>query len=175
MGRDHLLAAWDVDADGPVPPAELDPDEELDPARFAPAPSAEPMDAAELPGAGERMALEIAASGAGHVVLPMSVARMFGRKDVIVLPLASTLDDTVGLSRADREAAATRSALADEQARAEAEAGAAVEGPDPAGQGDDDARHPGWDVALAWLKAADSELVQAFVGVARGRRGASSR
>ena len=24
MGRDHLLAAWDVDADGPVPPAELD-------------------------------------------------------------------------------------------------------------------------------------------------------
>ena len=158
-----------------MPPAELDPDEELDPARFASAPSAEPMDAAELPGAGERMALEIAASGAGHVVLPMSVARMFGRKDVIVLPLASTLDDTVGLSRADREAAATRSALADEQARAEAEAGAAVEGPDHAGQGDDDARHPGWDVALAWLKAADSELVQAFVGVARGRRGASSR
>ena len=176
VGRDHLLAAWDVDADGPVPPAELDPDEELDPARFAPAPSAEPMDAAELPGAGERMALEIAASGAGHVVLPMSVARMFGRKDVIVLPLASTLDDTVGLSRADREAAATRSALADEQARAEAEAGAAVvDGPDPARHGDDDARHPGWDVALAWLKAADSELVQAFVGVARGRRGASSR
>ena len=41
--------------------------------------------------------------------------------------------------------------------------------------GGDDARHPGWDVALAWLKAADSELVQAFVGVARGRRGASSR
>ncbi|MCV7547726.1 hypothetical protein M3D44_006980, partial [Micrococcus luteus] len=105
VGRDHLLAAWDVDADGPVPPAELDPDEELDPARFAPAPSAEPMDAAELPGAGERMALEIAASGAGHVVLPMSVARMFGRKDVIVLPLASTLDDTVGLSRAAPPAA----------------------------------------------------------------------
>ncbi|RUQ45316.1 hypothetical protein D8M15_03670 [Micrococcus sp. HSID17228] len=57
-----------------------------------------------------------------------------------------------------------------------AEAGAAVvDGPDPARHGDDDARHPGWDVALAWLKAADSELVQAFVGVARGRRGASSR
>ncbi|RUQ28698.1 hypothetical protein D8M33_04550, partial [Micrococcus sp. HSID17245] len=112
---------------------------------------------------------------AGHVVLPMSVARMFGRKDVIVLPLASTLDDTVGLSRADREAADTRSALADGEARAEAEAGAAVEGPDPTGQADDEARHPGWDVVLAWLKAADSELVQAFVGVARGRRGASSR
>ena len=57
-----------------------------------------------------------------------------------------------------------------------AEAGAAVvDGADPAGHGGDDARHPGWDVALAWLKAADSELVQAFVGVARGRRGASSR
>ena len=123
----------------------------------------------ELPGAGERMALEIAASGAGHVVLPMSVARMFGRKDVVVLPLASALDDTVGMSRADREAAATRA-----EVEADAgDAGTAAAGP---GEADDDAaRHPGWDVALAWLKEADSELVQSFVGVARGRRGNSSR
>ncbi|MDY6055982.1 hypothetical protein [Micrococcus sp.] len=220
VGRDHLLAAWDAEADGPVPLSELDPDEELDPARFAPAPSApvdetggvpgtfvdetgdapgapvdetggsvttpvretggtgphteaaapNPMDTPEVPGAGERMALEIAATGVGHVVLPMSVARMFGRKDVVVLPLACELDETVGMSRADREAAATR---------AEIEAGRAAEpGADVVGQGaahDDGARHPGWDVALAWLKEADSPLVQAFVGVARGRRGGSSR
>lgn len=166
VGKDHLLAAWDVDADGPVPVSELTAEEELEPARFAPAPSPEPMDAAETPGAGERMALEIAASGTGHVVLPMSVARMFGRKDVVVLPLASALDDTVGLSRADREAVATR---------AEVEAAGMAAAGEGVGGGDDDGRHPGWDVALAWLQEADSELVQAFVGVARGRRGASSR
>ena len=46
----------------------------------------------------------------------------------------------------------------------------------PAHHKDDDApRHPGWDVGLAWLKESDSDLVQAFVGVARGRRGTSSR
>ena len=68
------------------------------------------------------------------------------------------------------------SGLGHATARRLADAGAAVvDGPDPERHGDDDARHPGWDVALAWLKAADSELVQAFVGVARGRRGASSR
>ncbi|GAA3798583.1 hypothetical protein [Micrococcus endophyticus] len=170
VGRDHLLAAWDAEADGPVPLAELDSHEELDPARFAAAPVEDPLDSAELPGAGERMALEIAASGAGHVVLPMSVARMFGRKDVVVLPLASALDDTVGMSRADREAAATRA-----EVEADAgDAGTAAAGPGEA-EDDDAARHPGWDVALAWLKEADSELVQSFVGVARGRRGNSSR
>ena len=176
VGKDHLLAAWDPDADGPVPPAELDPEEELDPARFAPAASEEPMDAAELPGAGERMAIEIAASGAGHVVLPMSVARMFGRKDVVVLPLASELDDTVGMSRADREAAATRAEVeAGGDGGAGVDAGGAGGDVGAGGGADDGGRHPGWDVALAWLKEADSELVQAFVGVARGRRGASSR
>jgi len=52
------------------------------------------------------------------------VARMLGRKDVIVLPLSG---------------------------------------------------HPGWGVGLAWLKAADSVLVQDFVGAAKGRRPGSSR
>ena len=170
VGRDHLLAAWDVDADGPVPPGELDPEEELDPARFAPAPGEDPLDAAEVPGSGERMAIEIAASGAGHVVLPMSVARMFGRKDVVVLPVASALDDVVGKSRADREA---------EAMAAEVETWDAAEDGHVSAGGTlhpaDDARHPGWDVGLAWLKEADSPLVQTFVGVSRGRRAGSSR
>lgn len=174
VGKDHLLSAWDVDADGPVPMAELDPEEELEPARFAPAPSEDPLDPAEVPGAGERMAIEIAASGTGHVVLPMSVARMFGRKDVVVLPVASALDDVVGKSRADREAEAMLQELEGEAAvedtgmEGEVSAeGAAYEAGDP--------RHPGWDVGLAWLKEADTPLVQTFVGVSRGRRPGSSR
>nr|WP_282442673.1 MULTISPECIES: hypothetical protein [unclassified Micrococcus] len=172
VGKDHLLSAWDVDADGPVPMAELDPEEELEPARFAPAPSEDPLDPAEVPGAGERMAIEIAASGTGHVVLPMSVARMFGRKDVVVLPVASALDDVVGKSRADREAEAMlqelEAAVEDTGVEGEVSAeGAAYEAGDP--------RHPGWDVGLAWLKEADTSLVQTFVGVSRGRRPGSSR
>ena len=109
---------------------------------------------------------------ARQVVLPASVARQFGRKDVVVLPLACELDEVVGLSRADREAAAT-------EAEVQAETGLGVAGAeDDAGrapQDDDAPRHPGWDVGLAWLKESDSDLVQAFVGVARGRRGTSSR
>lgn len=234
VGKDHLLAAWDVEADGPVPTAELDPAEAMDPARFAPVPEGEaepcpddfaretgtqagaradafvresvesegalvresvespddgaptppavsprasapnPMDAPETPGAGERMALEIVASGAGYVVLPQSVARMFGRKDVVVLPLESSLDEVVGMSRAEREAAAMAAELAAEVAGVETERADelfGVTGEHAAG----DSRHPGWDVGLAWLKESDSDLVQGFVGVSRGRRSGSSR
>jgi hypothetical protein len=96
----------------------------MDPARFAPEPPTDPLDTPEVPGSGERMAVEIVASGTGHTVLPASVARMFGRKDVITLPLSG---------------------------------------------------HPGWGVGLAWLKSADSVLVQDFVGAAKGRRPGSSR
>ena len=107
-----------------MPVEELDPQALMDPDRFAPEPPADPLEAPEVPGSGERMAVEIVASGTGHTVLPASVARMFGRKDVIVLPLSG---------------------------------------------------HPGWGVGLAWLKSADSELVQDFVGAAKGRRPGSSR
>ncbi|GAA1126480.1 hypothetical protein [Citricoccus alkalitolerans] len=134
VGQDHLLAAWDAAADGPVPCSELDSSERMDPASFAPEPPADPLDAPEVPGAGERMAVEIVATGAGHVVLPASVARMFGRKDVLVLPLERRGD--------------------------------AAEASDA---------HPGWGVGLAWLKAVDSQLVQDFVGAAKGRRPGSSR
>lgn len=203
VGREHLLAAWDVEADGPVPLGELDPAEAMDPARFAPEPPApdafgretvespddgtpappdasppasvpNPMDAPETPGAGERMALEIVASGAGHVVLPQSVARMFGRKDVVVLPLESSLDEVVGMSRAEREAVAMAAALAAEEAGVEPERADELFGV-TGEHAPDDARHPGWDVGLAWLKESDSDLVQGFVGVSRGRRSGSSR
>ncbi|QCU76821.1 hypothetical protein E7744_00150 [Citricoccus sp. SGAir0253] len=124
VGREHLLAAWDPEADGPVPLAELDPAGLVDPAAFAPEPPADPLDAPEVPGSGERMAVEVVAAGAGHTILPASVARMFGRKDVVVLPLAG---------------------------------------------------HPGWGVGLAWLRSVDSQLVQDFIGAAKGRRPGSSR
>lgn len=96
VGREHLLAAWDPDTDGPVPVEELDPEERMDPARFAPPVPADPLDAPETPGSGERMALEIVASGVGHTVLPASVARQFGRKDVVVLPLQQADPDAEG-------------------------------------------------------------------------------
>lgn len=177
VGREHLLDAWDVEADGPVPVAELDPAEAMDPARFAPgsegaAPN--PLDVPETPGAGERMALEIVASGVGHVVLPQSVARMFGRKDVVVLPLQSSLDEVVGMSRAEREAVAMAAELAAEEAGVEPERADELFGV-TGEHAPDDARHPGWDVGLAWLKESDSDLVQGFVGVSRGRRSGSSR
>lgn len=131
VARDHVLAAWDPDTDGPLPAGELEAldDAEVDPRDFAPvvAPDADPLDVPEQPGAGERMALEIVASGAGYTVLPASVARMFGRRDLVTLPLEPS------------EA------------------------------------HPGWQVALAWRRDLDSELVQDFIGVARGRRASSSR
>lgn len=87
VGKDHLLAAWDVETDGPVPASELDPEELMDPARFAPPLPEDPLDTPETPGSGERMAVEIVATGVGHTVLPASVARQFGRKDVVVLPM----------------------------------------------------------------------------------------
>lgn len=203
VGKEHLLSAWDVEADGSVPWSELDPAEAMDPPKFAPAASApdvfagdmggadpqaerpaaqgdttapvpNPMDVPETPGAGERMALEIVASGAGHVVLPQSVARMFGRKDVVVLPLASSLDEVVGMSRAEREAMAMAAELAAEEAGVEPQRADELFGV-TGEHADDDDRHPGWDVGLAWLKESDSDLVQGFVGVSRGRRSGSSR
>lgn len=35
--------------------------------------------------------------------------------------------------------------------------------------------HPGWEVGLAWLRAFDSDLVQDFIAVTKGRRPNSSR
>src|SRR5699024_11265481 len=84
----------------------------------------DPLESPDQVGAGERMAIQLAATGSGYTLLPASVARMFGQKDVIVQPTNI---------------------------------------------------HPGWDVGLAWRKAADSDLIQDFIGVTKGRRTTSHR
>jgi DNA-binding transcriptional LysR family regulator len=76
------------------------------------------------PEVGAEDAVGLVANGAGVVVLPMSVARLHNRKDVVHRP---------------------------------------VHGPDPT------------TVALLWLRDADSDVHQDFVGVVRGRRPSSSR
>lgn len=73
---------------------------------------------------GTEDAVGLVANGSGVLVLPMSVARLHHRKDVVQRP---------------------------------------VEGPDPT------------TIALLWLREADSDVHQDFVGVVRGRRPSSSR
>lgn len=73
---------------------------------------------------GEAMAIELAASGAGLVIVPMSIARRYSRKDAVFRPISGVAE--------------TR-------------------------------------IALAWLVANDSELIEEFVGIVRGRTANSSR
>lgn len=47
---------------------------------------------------GEAMAVEIAASGAGLVILPMSVARLYNRKDVVFRPVSGVPESRIGLA-----------------------------------------------------------------------------
>lgn len=123
VSKDHLLAAW-TDDDGLVSADDVAGETFWDPADYASEPVTDPLDVPEQVGAGERMAIQLAATGSGYTLLPASVARMFGQKDVITLPTAL---------------------------------------------------HPGWEVGLAWRKAADSDLIQDFIGVTKGRRPRSSR
>lgn len=103
----------------------LDPQEMLLDAAGRPAEHAvhQPKAGAEL-AAAERMACEVAASGAGLLVLPNSVARMLSRKDVVIR---------------------------------------AVDG------------LPGYQVGLCWLRERDDEVIQEFIGLARGRKAGSGR
>lgn len=123
VSKDHLLAAW-TEADGDVGDDELAGETFWDPVDYAAEPVTDPLDSPDQVGAGERMAIQLAATGSGYTLLPASVARMFGQKDVLVLPTNV---------------------------------------------------HPGWEVGLAWRKAADSDLIQDFIGVTKGRRPRSSR
>jgi len=123
VSKDHLLAAWTQD-DGDVGTDELADETFWDPTEYAPPPVTDPLEAPDQVGVGERMAIQLAATGSGYTLLPASVARMFGQKDVIVQPTNI---------------------------------------------------HPGWDVGLAWRKAADSDLIQDFIGVTKGRRPTSHR
>ncbi|WP_051442129.1 LysR family substrate-binding domain-containing protein [Arthrobacter sp. H14] len=47
---------------------------------------------------GEAMAVEVAASGAGLVILPMSVARLHNRKDVVFRPVTGVEESRIGLA-----------------------------------------------------------------------------
>lgn len=82
-----------------------------------------PRSGAEL-GRAERLAVEVAASGAGVVVLPESVARMLSRKDLVIRSLEGASDYHTG---------------------------------------------------LGWLRDRDQELIQEFIGIARGRTAGSHR
>ena len=120
---DHWIAA----AESSVTAAEIAEETQFHPADMlvegAGPDSHTPQAGADL-GRAERLALETAATGAGVVVLPASVARMLARKDVAIRT---------------------------------------VEG------------LPGYQTGLAWLVEQDSDLIQEFIGVARGRRPGSGR
>lgn len=117
-GLDHFVAAADPDV-----PIALDDlaDEQLvlpHPSGWTPT-----ADQITFPAMTEKEAIEVAASGTGIVIVPMSIARLFHRKDVVQRPV--DLEPTT--------------------------------------------------IALIWLRAADSDIHQDFVGVVRGRRPSSSR
>lgn len=123
VSKDHLLAAWTED-DGDVSTDDLEGETFWNPQDYASEPVPDPLDTPEEVAAGERMAIQLVATGSGYTLLPASVARMFGQKDVLVLPTNM---------------------------------------------------HPGWEVGLAWRRAADSDMIQDFIGVTKGRRPRSSR
>ncbi|MBS45631.1 MAG: LysR family transcriptional regulator [Nocardioides sp.] len=118
-GREHVIAAADP-VDGVTTDDLLD-DQLVRPHPSGWRPTAEQLD---WPAMGYRDAVETVAAGTGVVVVPMSVARLHGRKDVVHRPVTD-LDPSV--------------------------------------------------VALVWLRDRDSDVTQAFVGVARGRTSRSSR
>lgn len=124
VSKDHLLAAWNPETDGPLPDTELDPQGFMNPRDFDGPAVTDPLEEPEEVAAGERMAITIVETGAGYTILPASVARMFGTKNIVVHPTNA---------------------------------------------------HPGWAVGLAWLREKDSELIQSFIAVTKGRRPNSSR
>ncbi len=77
MSRDNELSLYDD-----VPPAELEGEMLLDVVECG----------------GPKTAVEVAASGAGVVVLPMSVARLFARKDAVHRPVPGLPTTTIGIA-----------------------------------------------------------------------------
>ncbi len=97
-GREHVLAA--LDEQDVVDPADLV-DEQL----VLPHPSGWTPDAAQLdfPAMSVKDAIEVAASGTGIVIVPMSLARLHHRKDVVtrVVDLPATTVALIWLRDAD--------------------------------------------------------------------------
>jgi len=115
--REHFVAA----ADGEVELADLADEQLVIPHRSGWTPTAEQLD---WPPTDERTAVETVAAGTGIALMPMSVARLHHRKDV-VHRVVTDLDPTT--------------------------------------------------VGLAWRTDHDTEQVQAFIGIVRGRTVNSSR
>lgn len=117
-GLEHFVAA--ADPDTPIPLADLSEEQLVLPHPSGWTPT---VDQLEFPPMSVKDAIEVAAAGTGIVIVPMSVARLHHRKDVVQRPVE--LEPT--------------------------------------------------SVALLWLRSADSDVHQDFVGVSRGRRPSSSR
>ncbi|MCL2541442.1 MAG: LysR family transcriptional regulator substrate-binding protein [Nocardioidaceae bacterium] len=117
--REHFVAAADEHTE--IHLADLADEQLVLPHASGWAPDAEQL---SFPPMSVEDAIEVAASGTGIVIVPMSLARLHHRKDVVHRTVAG-LDPTT--------------------------------------------------IALLWLKDADSDVHQDFVGVVRGRRAGSSR
>jgi DNA-binding transcriptional LysR family regulator len=115
-GRDHLVAAAET----------VTLDDLADEQLVRPHPSGWRPSEPQLawPPTTEREAIETVAAGTGIVVVPMSVARLYHRKDVVHRPVTDLPPSTI---------------------------------------------------ALVWLRERDDEVVQAFVGVVKGRTANTSR
>src|SRR3569623_626592 len=89
-GRDHLVAA----ADGTVMLDDLDEEQLVLPHRSGWRPSAEQLD---WPPMTEQEAIETVAAGTGVALVPMSVARLHHRRDVVLREVADLAPTTVAL------------------------------------------------------------------------------
>jgi len=76
--REHDVALYDDE----VPLADLAGENFLDPAAVG----------------GAKLGIEVVASGAGVMILPMSVARLYNRKDVVYRPVAGAEQTQIGLA-----------------------------------------------------------------------------
>ncbi len=98
-GREHVVAA--AGHDETVRLADLADEQLVLPHRSGWTPSAPQLD---WPTMSEREAVETVAAGTGVVLLPMAVARLHARKDVVVRTVADLEPTTVGLAwQVDRD------------------------------------------------------------------------
>lgn len=89
-GREHLVAAADD-----VSLADLDEEQLVRPHASGWTPSVSQL---AWPAMSEREAVETVAAGTGVTIVPMSVARLFSRKDVVVRPVVDLDPTTIGLA-----------------------------------------------------------------------------
>lgn len=90
VARDHVVSAYDE-----IPLADLADEQFVLPPPQGFVPRAEQLPFAPM---SEREAVEVVASGTGVVVLPLSVARLLHRKDVVHRPVTGVEPTSVGLA-----------------------------------------------------------------------------